>query len=315
MLRNDHAHIVPDGGGQEATVASRGRAPGRLRTFEQAVAVVTGGGSGIGRALAESLAARGARIAVADRDGAAADRVAADIGRGGGTAVAVEVDVVDFSAVVRAVDGTRARWGRLDFLFNHAGISIGGEVRHHRIEDWNYVIDVNLRGVVNGIQAAYPIMLRQGFGHIVNTASVQGLIPTPTSVSYAATKHAIVGLSKSLRAEAAPAGIRISVVCPGLVDTPSLRGGRFGRLLQPIPDDFSLWGPVRPMDPARFARRVLPQIARNKAIIVVPGWWKVFWWLDRASPTLGMRLAQRFFERTARRLAIALARDGGAGVR
>jgi NAD(P)-dependent dehydrogenase (short-subunit alcohol dehydrogenase family) len=315
MFRNDHAHIVDGGRGQEPTVASGRRAPDRLRTFDRAVAVVTGGGSGIGRALAESLAARGARVAVADRDGTAADRVAADIGRGGGMAVAVEVDVVDFSAVLRAVDGTHARWGRLDFLFNNAGISIGGEVRHHRIEDWNYVIDVNLRGVVNGIQAAYPIMLRQGFGHIVNTASLQGLIPTPTSVSYAATKHAIVGLSKSLRAEAAPAGIRISVVCPGLVDTAILRGGRFGRLLQPIPDDFSLWGPVRPIDPARFARRVLPQIARNKAIIVVPGWWKVFWWLDRASPTLGMRLAQGFFERTARRLATALARDGGAGVR
>src|SRR5439155_13844601 len=103
--------------------------------------------------------------------------------------------------------------------------------------DWHKVFDVNLRGVVNGVQAAYPVMLRQGFGHIVNTASVAGLLPTPTIVSYCAAKHAVVGLSTSLRVEAAEAGVRVSVLCPGAIKTPILEGGKYGKMLQPLPPE------------------------------------------------------------------------------
>ena len=103
---------------------------------------------------------------------------------------------------------------------------IGGSVNLYSIEDWNQIIDVNLRGVINGIQAAYKIMMEQGFGHIVNTASMAGLMPGPGNVAYTTTKHAVVGLSKSLRAEAAHRGVRVSVLCPGVIRTPILRRRR-----------------------------------------------------------------------------------------
>ena len=107
-------------------------------------------------------------------------------------------------------------------MFNNAGIAIGGSAHDYGIQEWNQIIDVNLRGVVNGVQAAYCIMIKQGFGHIVNTASITGLMPTPGQVAYSMTKHAVVGLSLSLRAEAALLGIRVSVLCPGAIRTPIL---------------------------------------------------------------------------------------------
>src|SRR5262245_53061855 len=110
-----------------------------LRLFDGAVAIVTGGASGIGRALAEQLAARGARVVVADLQGELADHVAAGIDGRGGTAVGRRVDVVDFAGVRALVDEAVERWGRLDLMFNNAGITIGGEVRLHGIDDWNRI--------------------------------------------------------------------------------------------------------------------------------------------------------------------------------
>lgn len=203
-----------------------------LRTFDGAVAVITGGASGIGRALGEALARRGAAAILADVQIEAAQAVAASIQLGGGKATAAEVDVRDCGAVSRLVETTIKTHGRLDYLFNNAGIGILGEVRHYEVADWHRVFDVHLGGVVNGIQAAYPVMLEQGFGHIVNTASMAGLVASPWMVSYSAAKHAIVGLSMALRVEAAAAGVRVSVLCPGLVRTPIIEGGgKYGKLL------------------------------------------------------------------------------------
>jgi NAD(P)-dependent dehydrogenase (short-subunit alcohol dehydrogenase family) len=198
--------------------------------------------------------------------------------------------------------------GRLDYLFNNAGIAAGGELRDHTIEAWNKIIDVNLRGVVHGVQAAYPLMLGQGFGHIVNTASMQGLIPSPLTASYSATKHAVVGLSKALRVEAADAGVRVSVLCPGVVRTPLLSGGKHGIFVAAIPEQeqrdraLRYFERFRPMDVRRFAAKTLDQVARNRPIIVVPAWWKVLWWLDRLSPALSLFVAQRAFQSARRAL-------------
>lgn len=273
-----------------------------LRIFDGAVAIMTGGASGIGRALSEALGRRGASVVLADRQVTLAQEVAAGIQERGGQASAVELDVTDFAAVDQLVRATAQDQGRLDYMFNNAGIAIGGEVRVCQIEDWDSVLNVNLHGVVNGVQAAYPIMLSQGYGHIVNTASMAGLLPMPAAVSYATTKHAVVGLSKSLRVEAALYGIRVSVLCPGFIRTPILHGGKYGKNLQPMPPEVQekFIRQYRPMDPAVFAEKVLDALARNKALIIVPGWWRLFWWLSRLSPALELSLAQRGY-RSARK--------------
>ncbi len=268
-----------------------------LRILDGAVAIMTGGASGIGRALSEALGRRGASVVLADRQIELAQEVAAGIQEKGGKASAVALDVTDFPAVDQLVRATAQTQGRLDYMFNNAGIAIGGEVRVCQIEDWDSVLNVNLHGVVNGVQAAYPVMLSQGYGHIVNTASMAGLLPMPTAVSYAATKHAVVGLSKSLRVEAASYGVRVSVLCPGFIRTPILHGGKYGKNLQPVPPEVQeeFIRKYRPMDPARFAEKVLDALARNKPLIIVPGWWRLFWWLSRLSPALEFALAQRSY--------------------
>lgn len=276
-----------------------------LRIFDGALAIVTGGASGIGRALGEALARRGAHVVLADLQVEAATEIASAIRADGGQATAAKLDVVDFEAVNRLVQETATLHGRLDYLFNNAGIGVGGEVRHYDIGDWCRVLDVNLRGVVNGVQAAYPIMLRQGFGHIVNTASMAGLVPAPWIVSYTAAKHAVVGLSLALRIEAACAGVRVSVLCPGVIRTPILEGGgKYGELLQPVSAERqrAYWDRYRPMDPGKFAQKVLQAVARNRPIIIVPWWWKFMWWLTRLSPGLGAWLSRRHFADTKKAL-------------
>jgi NAD(P)-dependent dehydrogenase (short-subunit alcohol dehydrogenase family) len=276
----------------------------KLRIFEGAVAIITGGASGIGRALAEALARRGAEVVLADLQGELAQEVASGICSSGERATAKEVDVTDFSAVETLVRETFTRTGRLDYMFNNAGIAIGGEVQHYKIEDWNRIIDVNLRGVINGVQAAYQVMFKQGFGHIVNTSSMAGLGPVPFVVGYATTKYAVVGLSTALRTESVAAGIRISVICPGVIQTPILNGGKYGKMVGGIPLGIikQMFERLKPMSSDLFARKVLKAIAKNKAVIVVPARWKWFWWMNRFSPSLVMFLSHRSFLKTQKEI-------------
>jgi short-subunit dehydrogenase len=140
-------------------------------------------------------------------------------------------------------------------------------------------------------------MIAQGFGHIVNTASMAGLIPNPLNAAYAATKHAVVGLSQSLRIEAAYLGVRVSVICPGVVRTPILRGGEYGAIKTKIPQEKldEMWEELKPMDPVLFAKKVLNGLAKNKAMIIYPAWWKLLWFLNRFSLTLGMAFVNQRF--------------------
>jgi NAD(P)-dependent dehydrogenase (short-subunit alcohol dehydrogenase family) len=279
----------------------------KMRSLPGATAIVTGAASGIGRALAGELAQRGCEVVLADLQVALAKEVAAAIRAAGGKARAVRIDVTDFPAMKRLVKETVRRTGRLDYIFNNAGIAIGGGVNLYGIKDWNKVIDVNIRGVINGIQAAYPIMLAQGFGHIVNTASMAGLMPGPGNTVYTMTKHGVVGLSLSLRGEAALMGVRVSVICPGVIQTPILEGGgRYGKMLIDVPPEEMrrLFERLRPMPARIFAHKVLDAVAKNKAIIIYPRWWRVFWWINRLSPRLGVFLAQRSFQRNLKKLGL-----------
>ena len=273
-----------------------------LRTYDGGVAIVTGGGSGIGRAISEALALRGCQVVLADIDLDEAETAAAHLREKGGRACARRLDVSSFIDVNELVAQTVREFGRIDYIFNNAGIVVVGDVADYTIDSWHRIIAVNLGGVVNGVQAAYAAMIRQGFGHIVNTASIAGLNTSPAMASYSATKHAVVGFSKALRVEARFRGVRVSVICPGVIRTPILEGGKHGIFLMPVPEErqreiaSQLFELFRPMDVSVFARKVLDQVARNRAMIVVPGWFKILWWIERASPTLGAFLARKGFE-------------------
>jgi len=278
-----------------------------IRIFDNATAIVTGGASGIGRALAEALARRGCEVVLADLQKELAEEVTSGIRALGGKATAIKIDVTDFPAMEQMVKETVTRTGRLDYIFNNAGIGIGGNVDHYGIKDWNQIVNVNLSGVINGVQAAYAIMSKQGFGHIVNTASMAGLMPSPGHVAYATTKYAVVGLSTSLRAEAERNGVRVSVICPGVIRTPILeRGGKYGKMLVDISPEkiHRMWEKFKPMDPKIFAEKALDLVARNKAIIIVPAWWKLYWWINRFSSSLGISYARQWFVKMQKELGI-----------
>jgi len=257
------------------------------------IAFVTGGASGIGAALATELVDKGAEVWIADRQVGAAGELAQRLNSGGGKAHVIELDVRSYPSFERAVAEAVQQSGRIDYLFNNAGIGVGGEVDSYTLDDWNDVFDVNLRGVVHGIQAVYPIMIRQHSGHIVNTASMAGLVTTVGQASYTATKHAVVALSKALRVEAERHGVQVSVFCPGAIRTPILAGGKYGRH-NGVSDEelLKFWEAFRPMAPEMFAERALRAVFRGDAIIVVPAWWKAWWYLERLSPALSMRLAK-----------------------
>jgi NAD(P)-dependent dehydrogenase (short-subunit alcohol dehydrogenase family) len=273
-------------------------------------AIVTGGASGIGRALCAHLSAAGAHVVVADidADGAASVAAAASAqGTGPGTTVARHLDVTDEESFRRTVRDVVERHGRLDLLVNNAGISLGGPAEELRGEHWDRLIGVNLRGVVNGVLAAYPQMIDQGDGHIVNTASGAGLVGLPFIVGYSATKHAVVGLSTALRPEAALHGVRVSVLCPGAVET---------AILDTAPPDDLPRGPTRavtarqylavarqrPVSADRFARLALRSIAADRGVIVVPRRARTLWHLHRLSPRLSEHATAVLAEQVRRRL-------------
>lgn len=262
-----------------------------MTAVQQQVAIVTGGASGIGQALCHALATRGALVIVADINAEGAQDVAATICRRGGQAAAHTVDVADADSVKQLVQHTVATHKRLDYLFNNAGIAVTADARDFGIEHWHQVIAVNLLGVIYGIQAAYPFMAQQGHGHIVNTASLAGLLPYPTNLPYATTKHAVVGLSLSLRAEAADLGVKVSVVCPGWVQSNIYTASP---ILNVRHEQMQSALPFKLMEADTAAQRILAGVARNQPVIIFPLYARLLWWVYRMRATwlnaLGLRM-------------------------
>ncbi len=193
--------------------------------FEDQAGVVTGAGSGIGRATARLLAREGAFVAVADIDAAGANETVEMIRGAGNEAEAVRCDVTsaaDVDALVQTV--IRAR-GTLDFAHNNAGVAGAGVVFDKLTEsDFDRVTTINMKGMWLSMRAELETMRGQGRGAIVNTASVSGFVVAPLSAPYSATKHAVIGLTREAAIEAGPLGIRVNCVCPGFVDTPMTQG-------------------------------------------------------------------------------------------
>jgi NAD(P)-dependent dehydrogenase (short-subunit alcohol dehydrogenase family) len=208
-----------------------------LDSFLGTVAVVTGGASGIGFATARALAREGAAVVLADVEDAALERAAAQLRAEGAEAVAERCDVGDLAAVRRLAERTFRRFGKVNILFNNAGVAIAGPVWEMQHEDWEWLLRVNLWGVIHGVEAFLPQMLESGEpGHIVNTASFAGLVPNDGLSVYCVTKYGVVALTECLARDLRGSNIGASVLCPMRVATniddsarnrpPELSGGR-----------------------------------------------------------------------------------------
>jgi short-subunit dehydrogenase len=217
---------------------------------------------------------------VIDVDESGAERVSAELRAMGIRSTAYTVDVRNAPEVVNVIAKTVKQYGRLDFMVNNVGYFVAGPLEEKTPSEIDSFVDINVRGVLNGVVAAYPVMLKQGSGMIVNIASISGLVPAPGSTLYGMAKHAVVGLSLSLLAEASANGIHVCVACPGFIDT-KLTSGMTAMQRRFL------------YSPERLASNILTAVERRRAVVVVPWWSKMSWQLYRFSPRLGNALAAR----------------------
>ncbi len=254
-----------------------------FRYYRGRSALVTGAASGIGLGLCGALAEAGARVVVTDRDAAAAEETAARIRRAGGDARAMALDVTDAAAFEAVFGEAWTQLGGVDLLFNNAGIGAAADARDMSLEFWRRLVEINLMGVIHGVQAAWTKMADAGSGHIVNTASAFGLLPGPLYAGYTATKHAVVGLSRALRGEGRDLGIRVTAVCPGFIRTRILDNALVAGLDRSRAEEII---PFRFLEVDDAVAAILSGVARNRARIVFPWEMRLLWRVDRLAPWL-----------------------------
>jgi NAD(P)-dependent dehydrogenase (short-subunit alcohol dehydrogenase family) len=242
------------------------------------VAVITGGASGIGRAVADRAAAEGMKIVLGDIEEGPLKEAVDDLTSTGAEALGVVTDVADAASVLALRDRTLDRFGSVHLVHNNAGIGLGGPIWEVSEEDWRWILGVNLWGVIHGVAAFVPVLVEQGEGHVVNTASIAGLIAAPFLGPYNATKQAVVAISetlfKDLQAVGAPIGV--SVLCPGFVRTRIAESERNRPQWAPdreAPGTAELRGAVQNMveggiAPATVADRVIDAVRTNTFYIL-----------------------------------------------
>lgn len=265
----------------------RGEEERLRRRFAGVVVVVTGAGSGIGRAIAERCARLGARVHASDLDGARASAAQ-------GAVAAHACDVSDEAAVRALADAVFAAEGRVDVLFNNAGIGGGGPLEQTPLSDWRRIIEIDLMGVVHGVHHFVPRMKAQpSGGHVVNTASMLGVTPAPGLAPYCAAKHGVVGLTEALQAELAPDGVTFTALCPGIISTAivgeSALHGEMGERKQRIADFYAKRG----APPERVADDAVRAVLDRKLIATSPpSHVALGWGLSRLSPRLGVAFSR-----------------------
>jgi len=253
------------------------------RAFGGKTVFITGAASGIGLALSRALAGAGARVVMTDVDGAAAELAAEALRTSGLDAAAAQLDVRDGAAFRCVFDSAWNRYGGIDALFNNAGIGAAGDARDLDLETWRQVVEINLMGVIHGCHAAWPRMAAAGGGQVVNIASAFGLLPGPLYTAYSATKHGVVGLSRSLRAEGRDLGIGVTAVCPGFIRTRILDNAVMVGVDRKRAEAAV---PFRFLEAEDAVGVILRGVRRNRALVVFPWEIRLLWWLDRLAPPL-----------------------------
>jgi short-subunit dehydrogenase len=249
--------------------------------FQGKIVLITGAGSGLGRSLSLLLAQKGAVTIVTDIDEQKGLSVRNEIRSAGFSADAKVLDVSDFSAFNQMIKQVISEYSTLDILINNAGYLINAEVQNVTTESYKKLFDVNVLGTISGSKIAYIQMLKQEKGQIVNISSMFGLFPSPTAAAYVASKYAVVGFTRSLRHEAKSSGIKVSVVCPGFIDTSFFNNAEYpavdkSKMLAQLPDNM--------ITADAAAKRVLKGVIANKEIIFFPWYVGVLYWLDRFAP-------------------------------
>lgn len=257
--------------------------------FSDKICVVTGAASGLGLEMCRQLAAVGAVLVMADVDVERLATAAQALVASGAKAKAAPTDVTNADAMKALIEGAHVEFGRIDYLFNNAGIGGPGEIRDVPLDHWRRTMEVNLFGVIHGIHYAYPLMIAQGFGHIVNTASAAGLAPAVTMAPYVGSKFAVVGISHVLAAEARDLGVFVTAVCPGFIDTPILDQPAFGADAADVIDQL----PVRVLALKDAVEKILRGVARRKVIVAFPLYVHVLVFLFRFAPALSRFLSRR----------------------
>ncbi|HZI16283.1 MAG TPA: SDR family NAD(P)-dependent oxidoreductase [Myxococcus sp.] len=263
-------------------------------------AVVTGAGSGLGRALCEALAHRQARVLVSDVDVATAGETARLVTAAGGEALVQACDVTRPEQVEALATAAEGAFGGVDLLVNNAGVLSAGRVGELPLAEWKHVLDINLWGVIHGCHAFVPRMRRQGSGHILNIASAAGLMYTPDLAAYNVSKAGVVALSETLYAELRPAGIGVTVACPSFFRTNIANAGHYtDEALRTL--GTRMVGTAR-IGPELVARRLLAAVDRGTPCVLPMADARWGWRLKRLSPGFFLRAFTAFSGAARKRL-------------
>ncbi len=231
--------------------------------------LVTGAGSGIGRATALAFAAHGAEVHVVDLDADAAIATAADVQALGAVARSHECDVSSRGAVLALADDVHATGGPLDVLVNNAGVGMSGRFLDTGLDDWDWILGINLLGVVHGCHAFGGAMVEAGSGHVVNVASALGYTPRATEPAYVTTKAAVLALSRCLRADWGPSGVGVTAICPGVIATPIIGASRFVGGRAGAAEDAAAFFAKRGHPPEKVAAAIVDGVLRDRPVVPV----------------------------------------------